>query len=275
MKQLLAIEWLKIKGYAAFKLLSIFFIAGVILTNYIVFYVSHLDSTVTGGAQAMLSTFRPYQFAETWHTTSYFSGWLLVLPAMLIVMLLTNEYSFKTHRQNVIDGWSRLNFVSVKLVQAVVFAAASTLLVIVTAAIFGLFSKGSFSLASFYFVGYFFLKALTYNFFAVLISVLVKRTGFAIGLFFVYIGAENLASLMLDGYSVKLKMQNSIDIGNLGSYLPMNAADSLLTFVENPAKSMITAGMPRDIIWLVIILAFVYLVLFAKWAVNKFLHSDL
>jgi hypothetical protein len=49
--------------------------------------------------------FNPYDFNNTWQSTwpdrvFYYS------PAMLII-LITNEYSFRTNRQNVIDGWSR------------------------------------------------------------------------------------------------------------------------------------------------------------------------
>jgi ABC-2 type transport system permease protein len=275
MKQLLNIEWLKIKNYTAFKLLGIFFIAGVLLTNYVAFYVTHLNTSMAGGAEILVSSFKPYGFSQTWQTTSYLSSWLLMLPAMLLVMLLTNEYSYKTHRQNIIDGWSRYNFISVKIVTALIFAVVSSVLVIFVAILFGLFSKTSFSLEGFQNVGFFFLKALTYNLFAILVSVLVKRTGFAIGLFFVYVGAENLISLFLDAYSAKLKVTDKINVGNMGSYLPLNASDSMLSFPDNPVKSMVGSAMPQDIWWVLLILAIAYIALMAKWSVHKFQHADL
>ncbi len=57
----------------------------------------------------------PYDFAHTWQTTSYVGGWLLLLPGLLLILLITNEFSFRTHRQNIIDGWARKDFYNVKL----------------------------------------------------------------------------------------------------------------------------------------------------------------
>ena len=274
MNTLLRIEWLKIKNYGAFKILSIFFAAGVVLANYAVFA---FNKNVIGntGAGAVMSSFSPYSFSNTWQTTSYTTGYLLILPAMLIIMLITNEYSFRTSRQNIIDGWSRQEFIMVKLMMAFLIAVVSTLLVILTAYIFGLLSGSSFSLNKFSHVGFFFLKALSYNMLAVLISVLVKKTGFAIGLYFIYLTAENFISQMLDILSMKLKKDNGTDLGSLGDYLPINAADGLLTFPDNPLKSLAKGALPTDYFWIVLAFAILYLSLFIWWSWKKYLKADL
>ena len=204
MDKLLKIEWLKVKNYTAFKLLAIFFSLGVVLINYAVYAVNKNVISQAGGGK-MLALFNPYDFNNTWQSTSYATGFLLILPAMLIIILITNEYTFRTSRQNVIDGWSRSEFISVKIVMALIFAIFSTLLVILTATGFGLLSGSDFGLNQFSHVGFFFLKALTYNMFAVLVAVLVRKTGFAIGVYFIYLGVENFISQMLDILSMKLK----------------------------------------------------------------------
>jgi ABC-2 type transport system permease protein len=274
MLNLLKIEWLKIKNYGAFKILAIFFGIGVVATNFIVYSINkNIVEQSTAGA--MLSSFSPYNFTNTWQSTSYATGYLLLLPAMLIMMLITNEYSFRTNRQNIIDGWSRHEFISVKLMMAFIIAFLSALLVLFTAFGFGLASGSSFSLNGFSHVGYFFLKALSYNMFAVLVSVLIKKTGFAIGLFFIYLGAENILSQMLDFWSVKLKMDKTADLGSLGDYLPMNAADGLLTFPDNPIKSLAKGTLPTDYTWVVFGFAIVYLCLFIWWSRKKYMKADL
>jgi ABC-2 type transport system permease protein len=274
MNELLKIEWLKLKKYTAFKVIAICFIVGVFATNYIVYTVNkNIVSNVPAGG---LVSFSPYNFDNTWQTTAYATGFILLLPAMLLAILLTNEYGYKTHRQNVIDGLSRSQFISVKLMMALLFALASTLLVIITALLFGAFSGTSFSVNGIAHVGYFFLKALSYNLIAILISVLVKRTGFAIGLFFIYLGAENIVSQILTGLSIKLKsIGSSVDLGNLGDYLPMNASDGLLAFPDNALKSMGKMIMPTDYTWVVFTLTIAYLVLFYMWSRRKFINSDL
>jgi ABC-2 type transport system permease protein len=273
MTDLLKIEWLKLRKYTAFKVLAICFGLGVIATNYLVYVVNkNIVQQVPAGGMA---SFSPYTFDMTWQTTSYATGFILLLPAMLLAILITNEYSYKTHRQNIIDGLSREQFISTKLMLALLFAIAATLLVFFTALIFGAASGTSFSLNKISSVGFFFLKALTYNLFAVLISVLVKRTGFAIGIIFIYIGAENIISQVLLGLSIKLKTEQKFDIGNMGDYLPLNAADGLLEFPENPVKSLSKVIMPDDITSLVLALALGYLFLFFFWSRRKFIKSDL
>ena len=274
MINLLKIEWLKIKNYNAFKVMSIFFVAGIFLANYIVYYMQRSFADATAEIPIM-GGFSPYSFESTWQTTSYVTGYLLLLPAMLTIMLLTNEYSFKTNRQNVIDGWSRHEFIIVKIMMALIIAIISTILVIITALAFGLISKTDFSLNSFSHVGFFFLKALTYNLFAVLISVLIKKTGFAMGIFFIYIGAENIASQLLNAFSKYIKVQNKIDLGSIGNYLPMNAADGLLTFPENPMTSMVNKASATDYVYVILAFAIAYIVLFAWWSRRKYMTTDL
>ena len=273
MVQLLKIEWFKVKKYTAFIILSLFFVVGVLLTNYIVYSVN--KNIVSNVGPKGLISFSPYSFDNTWQTTSYATGFILLLPAVLLVMLLTNEYAYKTHRQNIIDGLSRQQFISVKMMMALIFAIVSTVLVFITALIFGLGSGTDFSLTGIEFVGYFLLKALSYNMIAILFSVLIKRTGFAIGVFFIYLGGENIIANLLDIWSMKIKQDSGMDLGSMGDYLPMNAADGLLAFPKNSITAMAKSIMPHDYTWIVMILACAYLLLFFWWARKKFISADL
>ncbi|CAN5583949.1 hypothetical protein BH11BAC5_BH11BAC5_36300 [soil metagenome] len=274
MIKLLKIEWLKIKNYNAFIILSSFFALGVVAVNYVAFSVyKNMISEVN--AAKMIGSFSPYDFDRTWHTTSYFAGCILLLPGLLIIMLVTNEFTYRTHRQNIIDGWSRKQFIEVKIVLAIIAALVSTVLVILTAFVFGLASGTSFSMEGFSFTGIFFLKALTYNMVALLISVLIRRTGFATGMFFIYMGFENFVSQLLDIWSIKLRRDNTIDLGSMGDYLPMNAADGLLTFPDNPVKSLARGVLPTDYTSVVMVLCAAYLVLFCWWSYNRIIKTDL
>jgi len=274
MKKILAIEWLKLKNYTAFKVLAAFFVLGVVLANYIVFSVNKniIDNINTGG---LVAAFSPYNFTNTWQTTSYATGWLLILPALLLIIIVTNEYNYRTARQNVIDGVSRTDFIYVKLLLAVIAAIGSTILVILTATAFGFASGTSFGLNSVSHVGYFCMKALSYNIIAVFISVLVKRTGFAIGFYFIYLGAENIISQLLDVWSLWLRKKHNLDLGSMGDYLPMNASDGLLTFPDNPLKSIAKSQLPTDYYWIVLALTVTYVILFAWLSKRSFLRSDL
>jgi len=93
MLDLLKIEWLKLKHYTAFKVMAIFFTVGVFALNYIVYSVN--ENIVNNVPGAGLVSFSPYNFPNTWQSTSYTTGFILVLPALLLLMLFTNEYTFK------------------------------------------------------------------------------------------------------------------------------------------------------------------------------------
>jgi hypothetical protein len=271
---LLKVEWLKIKNYTAFIILSSFFAIGVVTVNYIIFIV---NENIISQSQAVILTgkFSPFQFDKTWQTTSYASGWLLLLPAMMLIILITNEFTFRTHRQNILDGWSRQQFIHVKIMMAVLIAFFSTILVFFTALAFGFYSGTSFSTHGISHVGFFFLKALSYNMIALLIGVLIKRTGFAIGVFFIYMGVENFISQLLDVLSVRLRSRNNLDLGSMGDYLPMNSADGMLTFPENPLKALTKGVMPTDYPWLVVSLCIAYMVFFYWLTVNRMVKTDL
>lgn len=270
---LLKIEWLKIRKYTAFIVMTIFFVVGVVATNYIVYTVN--KNIVSNVGPGNMLSFYPYEFPNTWQTTSYATGFILLIPSLLLIMLFTNEYTYKTHRQNIIDGLSRRQFISVKMMLALIFAAVATVLVFLTALLFGLASGSDFSLTGVEFVGYFFLKALSYNMIGLLISVLIKRTGFATGLFFLYLGGENFIAKLLDVWSIRIKSLSGNDVGSMGDYLPMNAADGLLTFPRNTIKTMSSGIFPTDYVWIIFSLAIAYLILFYWWTRRKFVTADL
>ncbi|HOZ77730.1 MAG TPA: hypothetical protein PLY34_07025 [Ferruginibacter sp.] len=277
MTELLKIEWLKIKNYSAFIVLSLFFALGVVGANYAVYVFKTNVIDKSDPTPGLISSIKFYDFAHTWQTTSYVSGFLLLLPGLLLILLITNEFNFRTHRQNILDGWSRSEFFNVKLALVVIAALASTLLVFLTGLVFGFASGTSFSFENIEAVGYFFLKSLTYNMVALLFGVLIRKTGFAIGLYFVYMFFENFISALLEGLSFYLKVQNGFDIGNMGDYLPMNASDALLTFPKNVVTDMAknSSVAPHTYSWLIFGLAILYLAIFYVWSRSRIIKTDL
>lgn len=274
MKELLKTEWLKLKDYNVFKIIAILFAVGVIGANYVVYIFNKkvIQAANTGG---LVPSFGPYNFDHTWQTTSYVTGFILLIPAFLLIILATNEYTYKTHRQNIIDGQSRKEFIWVKMMVALIFTLASTIWVFLTAFTFGLFSGTSFSFNGFGHIGFFFLKSISYNLFAIMLSVWIRRTGFAIGLFFIYLGAENIISQLLDVWSVQMRNDEGINLGALGDYLPMSASDGLLTFPDNPIKTIAASTMPTDYPWIVAAFVVLYLFVFLRISMNKVLKTDL
>ncbi len=274
MINLLKIEWLKVKNYTGFILLASFFVVGVAACNYIVYlFIKNVLDKVQ--VSKIFLSGNPFDFNTVWTTVSYYSSYFLMLPALLIVILISNEFNYKTHRQNIIDGMSRFEFLKVKIAMAFLFAIACTLVVVLIGLIFGLASGTDFSFNGFENIGYFLLKAFTYNMVAIVIALITKRSGVAIAIFFIYTIFENGVSLFLFFWAVDLKQEKNFDWGNLGNYLPMNASDGLLTAPFEQFSGMTKSFLPSNFNTVVLGLALAYLVLFYFWSRRKMLRSDL
>lgn len=265
---------MKIRKYKAFLILFFAFCIGILLVNFIVYkiYQQRIDTIPLTKVKSLFSV---YDFDQVWQTVSYVSGFILILPAMLLIFLTTNEYTFRTNRQNIIDGWSRHHFFEAKILVATLLAAISVLMVVLTGMLFGLFGTQTFGLNGFYYIGFFFIKALSYNFVALLFSVLIQRTGFAIGLFYIYLFGENIISQLLSFWSYRMAENNQLNIGNLGNYLPMNASDALLQFPETPLNKITNGFSVTDSPNVILIISIAYLFIFYISIRKKLLQSDL
>lgn len=219
MLRLLYIEWLKVKNYRTFWLLLAMLTVAIPSFCYIVFDVTDNSFPKMGGKSILGS---PFAFPEVWATITWFSSLVLFIPAVLIITLATNEFVFKTHRQNVIDGWSRSQFIAVKIIEILIIAVYVTLLVFITGLIFGSASaKNGESVDAFKnirYIGFFFIEAISYSMVALVISLLIKRAGLAMGIFFLY-------AIVLEQIIVQLLKKYVNDIGR---FLPLEVTDRLI-----------------------------------------------
>src|SRR3954463_10705547 len=105
-------EWLKIKKYRAFWLVMVITALTYPGINYMSLAIYNEATTQKNSTRELAKMLfgNPFSFPETWHTTAYFSSLFIFIPAIVIIMLITNEYTYKTNRQNIIDGWSRKDF---------------------------------------------------------------------------------------------------------------------------------------------------------------------
>lgn len=273
MLHLLKIEWLKIKYYRTFWVLSGLFVISIFGINYIAYNIQTSPSAVNqrqaahaAEADAMVKMVlgSPFEFPDVWQSVTYMSSFLLFIPGLLIITSVTNEYAYKTHRQNIIDGLSRTQFIYVKMMLVVIIALASTLIVFITAWLFGLSSGSSFSFDKSEYVAYFFVQALSYTAFALLTGLVLKRSGVAIGLFFLYaLVLENMLSGVLNKY-----------FKPVGSYLPLETTDRLIPFpFFRRVVQQILKDQPGPASFLG--MAAVYLVLYFILSKRKLENSDL
>jgi hypothetical protein len=261
MLHLLKIEWLKIKNYRAFWIFCAFYIASIFLINYIGWSTHQRTTQEVPGSDAIMG--HVYSFPKVWQTVGWMSSWLLYFPGMLMIMLMTNEFNFRTHRQNVIDGLSRNQFIAIKIVLAILLTILITLTNVLTAFYFGSISAGSFSTEGMENIGYIFLQSIAYIFFALMLAVWFRKSGLAIIIFLVYgIIFEWLITGII---TFKLHWAPA------GYFLPLQASDVLiplpfgkrLFYPDTPAVPVLVATIAA------------YLFAYIYFARRKFLRDDL
>jgi ABC-2 type transport system permease protein len=269
MLHLLKIEWLKVKNYRTFWIIFILFLISIIGANYIthefqqMIFGKQAKKDPTNAVVKMFLGTPPYSFPQVWQMASQVASYLLIIPGLLTIILFTNEYSYKTHRQNIIDGMTRSQFISSKLLQVLIIAVISTMMVTITALIFGYTGDKPFSTDKMYYVGYSFLQCLNYCFFALLIGVVFKRSGISIGVYFLYVVIlENILDIVLNKY-----------VNNTGYFLPVESADGLVTapIFEGLQKQFLTRPDPKYIL----VACSIYILLYVLLSYRKFEKDDL
>jgi ABC-2 type transport system permease protein len=261
------VEWLKLKYYRTFWILLAVIAVCIPAFNYVIYDVTDNSFPKVNGKNLLGN---PYSFPNTWSTVPYMAGILMFIPAILIITLFTNEYSFKTHRQNIIDGWSRSRFIFIKITEVLLLAVFITGIVILSCLYFGFLThsitQAGAGWSHYRFIFYFFLEMVDYSLIAVIIAMLVKRAGLAMGIFFLYMIVEQfIVVLGRNKYKVKW-----VD------YLPEEITDQLIP--QPFARKIISPG--NNDIWenhlpLYLSIAVLYIILYIFFISWRFRKSDL
>ena len=227
-KNIFQTEWLKVKNYKAFwVLLSITAISfpGVNAIAYFAFK-NAADGPSQGGQLMKMLLGNPFAFPQTFHTTAYLSSFFTFIPAVVVIMLITNEFQFKTHRQNIIDGWQKHTFIwgkfiSVLLITLLVtffyFAVASTLGFIATKEV-----KNAVLYDKAYFILLFSLQLFSQLSVAFLLGLLLRKAFIAYGIFIFY--TFIIENILVGVFKLKAKKLGY----DYGHFLPFEISDRLI-----------------------------------------------
>ena len=265
MKEFILVEWNKVRKYTAFWVMLILYVVGVLGLSLII-YEFHKES-IGGGRPGSAQLFgSPFDYPDIWQTISWISGWLFPILGLLLITLITNEYTFKTHRQNVIDGWSRDQFISVKWLWVFKFSGAAAVVAFLTVLLVGAMSSTPFSASGMENILWVFLQSVSYMALALLVGVLIRRAGLAIVLYLLY---TFVLMYILRHYV------NEIDSSaQVGAYLPLTLSNELIAFpfLKTALKGQLTPPPPT---YALVIGSLVYPLLMYWWMIFKFRKADL
>ncbi|RFS24482.1 hypothetical protein DVR12_04540 [Chitinophaga silvatica] len=222
MKSIIYTEWLKVKTYRTFWIMIGLMLIIIPAGNFL------LAEIITGNLKMLAKMAgSPFSFPDVWRLMAVIDSYYSQVPGFLLIILVTNEYSFRTNRQNVIDGWERKEFVWSKLFWVFFLAIVTLLQATISAMLIGLIYGGKpLSFSGFEYMLYYFMQVLVMLTIALVIAIFTRRAGMGIILFFAYvIMLDQLFSFLIKKY-----------IGKIGSLFPLQSGDELLPF---PSQNLV------------------------------------
>lgn len=244
MTKLLKIEFKKVLTYKVFWILFglyfLFLASGILLAE---FMVNHMVDSMNHHLPIPLPHVAIYFFPDVWQNIAFFATirYILIFPAIVIIILITNEFTFKTIRQNIINGMSKAEFLVSKLQFILLVSIIMLLSLTLGALIIGLSHSGiqdiSFFSKGIPFMAGFFVSIFSYLIYAFFFGFLLRNTGLTIALFTLY-------SLIVEPVLYFFLKSPIFFKNTISTYLPVNA---VLRVTEYPAIPVLKKVMGLEL----------------------------
>ena len=263
MMQLLKIEWLKLGSYRTFWVMTLLFTV-LLSAFYIMIGLGYFNA----GTNGFTIFGQASSFSGIWDDLCFFASYFVIALAILMAIITTNEFQYKTNRQNVIDGWNRMQFYHSKWLILLTISLATTIFVFLLGLLAGLLSGVPLSSFPENSEKLFWMFLLTVNYlgFAMTLSFFFKRSGLTIGILMFYsmIMETILHSIFLFKFH--------FPAGDL--FLPLQTSDELLPL---GATKLLRMGMQADFYpepWLYAMVTLGWIILYYVLGRVKLLKSD-
>lgn len=186
MLHLLAIDLKKLTSYRTFWVIcGLYFITlGVSAASgmELLKWLAHTFQDF--GSKLNISRIPIYHFPDVWLNLIWCAGLLKIMLAIMVVISVTNEFTYRTLRQNIIDGLSRAEFIFSKILTNVLLSLMSVVMIFVIGLITGLIYSPVLSvdaiLTDLEFFPAYFLEVFFFLSYALMIGILVQRSGLTI-----------------------------------------------------------------------------------------------
>lgn len=279
MLRLLKIEWNKIYYYKTARVFTIIYFVMLIVLGVI---LSVIKPNI-GGMKLDIAKLGMFNFPEIWQNITYIVAIGKIFIAVIIITNVTNEYSNRTLKQNLIDGLSKKEFLTSKVLTNLLFATLSTLFVFGIALALGMiFSENKeFTLNGIEYIGTYFLKLNLFFSICLFLSLLLRKSAFAfLGLIVLWMieGAISTGEFLIKAW-IDGGFENVDPYGfYMSNYLPLNVSSKLIDFPKMNVEGFVMGGSIfkySTVDWTFVIAAFIYIVLFLFFSFRLLKKRDL
>ena len=222
MKRLLQIELIKLWNNRASKTLIYGYF--ILLTGIALIAAIKFD---IGPIKFHFAEQGIFNFPYIWHFNTFVAALLKIFLAIIIVSMMSNEYTYKTIKQNLIDGLSKKEFIASKFLTVVLFSIVSTVFVAVISLILGSiysdYTEWGIVFTDLRFLVAYFIKLVGFFSFCLFIGILVKRSAFALGFLILW--------QMFEGFTrgmIRWKLFDGETTDAIMGFFPLNAMFNVL-----------------------------------------------
>lgn len=274
MLRLLDIELHKLRYSRSAKILT--FTYFILITFIALFASIEFD---LGSVHFRLADQGIFNFPFIWHFNSYIAALLKLFLAIVIVSMMSNEYSNRTLKQNLIDGMSKKEFVLSKFFTILLFSLISTLFLFVVSLVLGYtfsdYTELSIVFSDMEYLLAYFVKITGFFAFCMFLGILIKRSAFALGFLFIWWIIENIANGIL---SWRIFAESDM-AEKIVQFFPLSSMGNLVIEpfsrlnVIQTAASQIGSELDKDynVHWyqLLIVIAWTFIFVFLSYALLK------
>lgn len=222
------------------------------------------------GASININRVPLYHFPDIWQNLIWISGLFKIVLAVMVVISITNEYQYRTIRQNIIDGMSRWEFLQSKILTNVMLSVMSVLMILSIALFTGFIYTPKiewnyFFVGSEFFIAYF-LEVFAFLSYALMLGILVQRSGLTIVLL--------MLSHMIEAI-IKLNIFRSSVEGQIGFLKQFFPLESITNLVPLPFARYAFQEIQDYVALTAVAIAIGWTVLFNYFAYLKLRKSDI
>lgn len=189
MRELIAIEYAKLKNFLPLKIIFGVYMLAVPAWMYFMNFFFTLNPQL----KQIFTSENPFDFPHIWSFITYSASFFNVLMAVIVVIVTTNDFQYKTMRQNIIDGMSKQQVIFSKFILVFFLSIITTLYTFLAGLIIGLIESSSYDwYQNVHLNLLYFIQTLGYFSFAFLFAIIVKRPAIAIVSFILYFPVETI-----------------------------------------------------------------------------------
>ena len=272
MLHLLQIDLKKLTSYRTFWVIcGLYFLTLGFTTASGMEILKWLASLIDGfGQEINVNRIPLYHFPDIWQNLIWISGLFKLVLSVMVVISITNEYQYRTIRQNIIDGMSRWEFILSKILTNVLLSVMSVAMIFFIATVTGLIYTPEIQWSDFFngmefFLAYF-LEVFAFLSYALMLGIFVQRSGLTIVLL--------MLSHMIEAI-IKVNVFRESFQENIGWLKQLFPLESISNMVPLPFARYAFQQIQDHVSWIAVVIVLVWTFLFNFFAYQRLKKSDI